>query len=994
MRPDSSSSRRLQALLSEDAWARRLAVALAGKHDGDDLAQTVLAKASARGGAEPPGPVRALWGRALRFEAANLRRSAGRRSKRERLAARPELEPELDPAILLERTEQRRRLAEQLIALPEEQRTALILHYEEGLTAEEIGRRLEVSPSTVRSRLSRGRGTLRERLERVDPDWRQGIALLAGLKAPSASLLPVLALSTWMMKSVWIAAGCLSILGMSWIWNQLPGSEIKGPNSPEPRPVEEVSSRLPPEFKPPDSAAKQRTPVAAPRPDTAAPPIETQSNPAGPEWSRSVTVRALLLGPGGAPEPSAVLAYNWLGESLQTAADADGRCEISLDRGPRRAHSTVHFEAIGPGEQWTFRNLSLDEREHYDLGTLELRSMAVAVGRVVDPMGQPIEGASLVHTEVDPVDPFGEPQLFSAGRSDSDGRFITRSTSSLKANWFVRDKGLRSASKQGEVLLGERLELGDFVAEQTPIASSRYVQILDAKGHAIRPDWVHFRVDAQTRTVEGFGQGLLKLPFDVRDASAVEIFAVEMTGRRFGKWEGPGSALTANHPLPLQPMQEVRARGIRPGGEEVELRSLRVEFLNRALGEFEGPEIYLPDHRVRVTAQANGYTDSSILELESLPKGELIFPFDREATSWNGRVSRGGRPVTGVTCTVFSESPARVWTGDLPGKLTSRRVSTASTSEDGTFQFESDPNSNCWLLVEPGTEREWKVSLRGLDPKEPLEIEWPESGQLMGRVTGHGGALPRYVAAYRGGFDGRTVEVTPEGTYRFEDLMPGGWMVRQTGAKAKPRVRGGLVLPDETPFDFSLPDVEVRAGETVEHDVRLDAAGEAELQIGATLDGRAFAGMQASISVVPSLHQLYREPLSLLLDEKGQATVKIPSGARHRLSLTNRGRMVFSKDLERAAFEEIVDVSLDLKTAELELRLGTGESSPYLTAELANGFQVDWLFDLSGEDPVLRRTIPAGTVRLRRFANGPPGELGEVGPFWVEPGETLVVELP
>ena len=130
----------------------------------------------------------------------------------------------------------------------------------------------------------------------------------------------------------------------------------------------------------------------------------------------------------------------------------------SLDLGPRGSPLSMHFEATGPGEQWAWRNLQIDEREHYGLGTLELRSVAVAVGRVVDPMGQPIEGASIVYTQVDPVDPFGDPQTYSAGQSDSDGRFITRTPTSLNANWVVEDEGLQSAPKQGEVVLGERLE--------------------------------------------------------------------------------------------------------------------------------------------------------------------------------------------------------------------------------------------------------------------------------------------------------------------------------------------------------------------------------------------------------------------------------------------------------------------------------------------------------------------------------------------------------
>lgn len=57
MEANSSTPQRLTALLSEEAWARRLAAALVGSADGDDLAQTVLSKASARQGSSQPGPV-------------------------------------------------------------------------------------------------------------------------------------------------------------------------------------------------------------------------------------------------------------------------------------------------------------------------------------------------------------------------------------------------------------------------------------------------------------------------------------------------------------------------------------------------------------------------------------------------------------------------------------------------------------------------------------------------------------------------------------------------------------------------------------------------------------------------------------------------------------------------------------------------------------------------------------------------------------------------
>lgn len=52
-----------------------------------------------------------------------------------------------------------------LCALPEKYRTVLQLFYYEGLSAEEIGRALRLRAGTVRMRLTRGRGLMRDRLK-------------------------------------------------------------------------------------------------------------------------------------------------------------------------------------------------------------------------------------------------------------------------------------------------------------------------------------------------------------------------------------------------------------------------------------------------------------------------------------------------------------------------------------------------------------------------------------------------------------------------------------------------------------------------------------------------------------------------------------------------------------------------------------------------------------------------------------------------------------
>lgn len=54
--------------------------------------------------------------------------------------------------------------------LPENQRICVMLHYLEGLPTQDIARLLRIPPSTVRSRLARGRDTLRLELSQEEHD--------------------------------------------------------------------------------------------------------------------------------------------------------------------------------------------------------------------------------------------------------------------------------------------------------------------------------------------------------------------------------------------------------------------------------------------------------------------------------------------------------------------------------------------------------------------------------------------------------------------------------------------------------------------------------------------------------------------------------------------------------------------------------------------------------------------------------------------------------
>ena len=70
-----------------------------------------------------------------------------------------------DPSDLLIEKEKRKEILSFLAALPELQRSVLLLHYIEDFSLEEIAKITGSTPGTVKSRLHYGRKALRQRIE-------------------------------------------------------------------------------------------------------------------------------------------------------------------------------------------------------------------------------------------------------------------------------------------------------------------------------------------------------------------------------------------------------------------------------------------------------------------------------------------------------------------------------------------------------------------------------------------------------------------------------------------------------------------------------------------------------------------------------------------------------------------------------------------------------------------------------------------------------------
>ncbi|MCI0585225.1 MAG: sigma-70 family RNA polymerase sigma factor [Planctomycetes bacterium] len=153
----------LERLLAHEPFVRALARSLVTDEAlAEDAVQDtwLAALQGAPGAVRSP---RAWLARVVRNFAFRTSRSGGRRSRREREAARPEALPSTEE--IVGREEARRRLVEAVLALEEPYRRTVLLRYFEGLPPREIARRSGVPVATVGTRLRRAHDRLGERLD-------------------------------------------------------------------------------------------------------------------------------------------------------------------------------------------------------------------------------------------------------------------------------------------------------------------------------------------------------------------------------------------------------------------------------------------------------------------------------------------------------------------------------------------------------------------------------------------------------------------------------------------------------------------------------------------------------------------------------------------------------------------------------------------------------------------------------------------------------------
>ncbi len=241
-------------LLAHRPWVRSLARRLVRTDDAvDDVEQETWMSALRSGPAEPRALRSWLGVVARRFA---LQRLRGDRRRGARQAAVAIAGDAATSADVVAEADAHAHVVQAVMALDEPYRTTVLLRWFEGLDAAAVAARMGVPVDTVKTRLRRAHGTLRERLER---EHGGAVALLATLPVSAPATVGI---GGALAGAALVAAGIVGVLwGGAWMLSEPPAAApalvaAAGPVAPQPAPAGQQA---------PPAAAGEPQPEAAKR---------------------------------------------------------------------------------------------------------------------------------------------------------------------------------------------------------------------------------------------------------------------------------------------------------------------------------------------------------------------------------------------------------------------------------------------------------------------------------------------------------------------------------------------------------------------------------------------------------------------------------------------------------------------------------------------------------------------------------------------------------
>src|SRR5262245_48503456 len=1017
------------ALLAQQGWVERLARGLVRDSSlAQDLAQEAWLRVARHGtGGERPGFLAGVVRNLQRSHA----RAERRRERREELAARPEALP--SPAELVERAELHGLLVESVLALDEAERTAILLRYFEGLTAEEIARRSQVPAGTVRSRLSRGLERLRERLEaRMDRrDLLAGLCALGrepGLAlAPTAGSAPALPWIGGLLAMKTFITGCVALLAVAGLWFL---RRDPTPRAGSPAGAETADVAL--ESAPSQAPELAREPAAAERIALAGSkdaPV-TEPEPPAPLPVRSLARVTDELGQG----LSGVEIARY--EDLVGASGALGGVDLELPFDSRSASYLTQFEFRHPGFALARRQVRLAPGSEVHLGDVALVPAATVRGWVQDESGLRVSGArvlavGLENLRTDPEElrrlgPY-EDEASVAAETDREGAFELEGVplgarrvwaGSEELAWGSSDVEVAREGQDGVVVVVRALDAADRIAGR--VLSPEGVPVAEAEIHT----WFMAATFGSGGSLRTDAAGHFEILLQQRVAHDLTVSDPE---DRWSEVYRPGvEPGTRELEIRFEPARWIDVSVAAPDGSPI--RDFTLGLLSAVDGDslrmnarMDEPRdgrtrLRLPNAAFRVVADAPGreHVERGPFEPSTAP-ASLAFELAALAGVRGIVRTSAGLPAANAKVGLYRQ---------VDGKQVLQKNGFRLRTEAWTdFQTRTDGDGRFALYPQPGRAGQLYVvraeaagHARTELPPQPLdaragvelELRLVEGGAIEGRAETAPGVDPTgfLLAFHRGDGDVRTLRLGPDGRYRIEGLTPGPWHVLPLDDE----LSGNRSSSSSTMYDDEAPPFEpwsctVIDGQTTRYDVDLRERAPCRLRGELALGGRSPERWTASLERdLPTTQEVLA---SIPLDAHGGFELVAPRGGRYRLVLRSpdegNGRLELREELELAPGER--DWSLALRPGRIEgsgaLGRGTRErfhsyewlgSAPghTLTASVRIVPDVDGSFVLPA--------VPEGRGKISR--NDPPAEGQDfaswevVAEFELAPGGVERVRLP
>ncbi|MFT5200610.1 MAG: hypothetical protein ACI87O_003293, partial [Planctomycetota bacterium] len=209
-----------------------------------------------------------------------------------------------------------------------------------------------------------------------------------------------------------------------------------------------------------------------------------------------------------------------------------------------------------------------------------------------------------------------------------------------------------------------------------------------------------------------------------------------------------------------------------------------LQWAHERKGSIGTMELRVPEQSAVLRVLAPGHAEERI----HVAEGKVFAGSDFTVTlaklpGVTGRLMLAGKPVAGAHVYLQRKANGKSKFNGFPVRFDGQSETSATSKADGTFYLNARQSGQYVVRATSKGLAPAESALLQLSPEfglSDLELELSSGGSIEGALILAGDANPAgsFVAISRGDCWARTIRVREDGTFRFDNLIPGNWMVK------------------------------------------------------------------------------------------------------------------------------------------------------------------------------------------------------------------------